>query len=417
MKLNQFNIKSLLALLLTSCCTIMLGQTGAVDSELKLTFKDYLQEVTQKNLHLLAERYNVDIAKAEIAASKVMPDPEFTFEAKKEEFTAELNYNLELGKRGARVRNAKIEKDLAVLELEAFFQELRAEATHAFFDAILQRDLLEVKRNSYENMLALSKSDSIRYKLGEITENDARQSKVEAVSLLNEVYEQEAAFKSAYILLNKYMGVRIGSVGVPIGDFGALQKQHSHNLDELVEVALKQRIDVLVAHKGIDVAQSRYKLARAERRADLGLMVGYERDWHGAWPNRNTIKGGVTIPLKMSNLNRGVVNSSRLAIQQSQVLRESKEMDAQIEVSQAYFEYEAAQKQVNQYASGLLSESLKVLEGTIYKYKRGETAILDVLMAQRTYNEVHEQYLQVLKNFGSALVNLEYTCGIWEIDF
>lgn len=414
MKLNKIH-KGFFTLALLMGASVGFAQENTTPvEELKLTYTDYLREVTQSNLHLLAEKYNVSIAKAEIAASKVMPDPEFNFEVKKEEFTAELGYSLELGKRRARIRAARDEKDLAELELEAFFQELRAESTHAFLDAILQRDLLEVKRSSYENMLQLHQSDSIRYRLGEITENDARQSKVEAAALLNEVYEQEAAFKSAYILLNKYMGKRIGSIGMPTGKIGEMRA--SHSLDELIEVAMKQRIDVLVANKGIDVSQSKYKLARAERRADLGLMIGYERDWHGMWPNRNTVKAGVTVPLKFSNANRGVVNSSRLAVQQSQVLRESKEMDAQIEVSQAFFEYEAAQKQVGQYERGLLSESKKVLEGTTYKYQRGETAILDVLIAQRTFNEVQEQYLQVLKNYASALVNLEYTCGIWEIN-
>ncbi len=407
--------KQLIVVLLLSIGLPISAQgVGAYDTEQKLSFNKYLQEVTENNLQFLAEKYNVDIAKAEIAASKVMPDPNLTFEASKDSYNAELTYDLELGKRRMRVKNAKLEKDLAVLELEAFFQELRAEATHAFLDAIFQRDLLKVKRNSYDNMVQLHKSDSIRYQLGEINENDARQSKVEAVSLLNEVYEQEAAFKSAYVLLNKYMGKRIGSIGFPDGNMDNLQM--NLGLDELMNIALKQRIDVIVANKGIDVAQSKLKLAKVERRADLGLMVGYERDWHGMWPNKNTIKGGVTIPLKFSNMNRGVVNSSKLAIQQSHVMRESKEMDAQIEVSQAFFEYEAAQNQVRQYDNGLLAESRKVLDGTIYKYRRGESAILDVLIAQRTYNEVHEQYLQVLKNYASALVNLELTCGMWDIE-
>lgn len=407
--------RGLSLMILLSCAVVSYAQEegGTNPNQQVLSYTEYLREVTQNNLQLLAEKYNVDIANAEIVASKIIPDPEFTFEVKKEEFNAELGYSLEMGKRRARIKAARSEKDLAALELEAFFQELRAESTHAFLDAILQRNLLEVKRNSYENMLQLHQSDSIRCQLGEISENDARQSKVEAASLLNEVYQQEADFKSSFVLLNKYMGKRIGTLGMPIGDILSLET--THTLDDLIEVALTNRIDVLVANKGIDVSQSRLKLARAERRADLGLMIGYERDWHGMWPNRNTVKAGVTVPLKFSNINKGAVNASKLAVQQSHVVRQSKEMDAQVEVSQAFFDYEAAQKQVNQYKLGLLEESRQVLEGTVYRYKRGETAILDVLIAQRTYNEVQEQYLEALKNYASALVNLEYTCGIWEI--
>lgn len=409
--------KKIAILLVLIICYTSYIQAQVKDSvaETTLDFTTYLNAVGEKNLQLLAEKYNVDISKAEIAVARVMPDPELSFEGEHDNFTVELGYTLELGKRSARIRNAKTESELVALELEAYFQDLRAEATHAFLDALLQRDLLEVKRNSYRSMLELYKSDSIRYQLGEITLNDSRQTKVEASTLLNEVYEQEAAYKSSFVLLNQYMGKSIDIIGCPIGNIDQLKR--NYELNDLLAIALEQRIDVLVAHKGIEVAQNRLKLAKAERRTDLGLMVGYSRDWHGMWPNRNSVKAGVSIPLKFSNTNKGAVRASKLFIQQNQIRRENREMATQVEVSQAYFVYEAAKKQVEQYLSGLLDEAKEVLEGTVYKYKRGETSILEVLIAQRTYNDVQEQYLESIKSYGSALVNLEYTCGIWDIHF
>ncbi len=400
----------------------VMAQTETQQAELPTTgleFTAYLKEVGEKNLQFLAEKYNVDIAKAEVIASKVMPDPELNFEAEKDNYTIELGYTLELGKRRARINQARVDGELVNLELESYFKELRAEATVAFLDALLQRDLLELKQNSYRMMAELHHSDSIRYKLGEITLNDARQSKVEAITLLNEVYEQEAALKSANVLLNRYMGRPITQATIPVGNMQNMD--NSYTLTDLLPIALEQRVDVQIARKNIQSSQSQLKLAKAERRADLGLMVGYERDWHGMWPNRNTIKGGISVPLKFSNINKGEVRARKLAISQSQLSRESKEMDIQVEVSQAYFEYEAAQKQVKQFKSGLLAESRaesrSVFEGMVYRYKRGETNIMEVLIAQRTYNEIQEQYLETMKAYAQAMVNLEYTSGIWEIEF
>lgn len=380
-----------------------------------LDFATYLKEVGTKNLEFLAEKYNVDIAKAEIVAAKIMPDPELTFEAEKDSYNLELGYTLELGKRRARINQARVDQELSQLELEAYFKELRTEATIAFLDAMLQRDLLELKQNSYTMMSELHHSDSIRYKLGEITLNDARQTKVEAITLLNEVYEQEAAYKSANVLLNRYMGREITQPTKPMGNIEKLKQDYQ--LEHLLPIAMDQRVDILIASKNIQSSQSTLRLAKAERRADLGLMVGYERDWHGMWPNRNTIKGGVSVPLKFSNINKGEVRARKLAIQQSQITRDSKEMDIRVEVSQAFFQYEAIQKQVQQYQGGLLAESKGVLDGMVYKYKRGETNILEVLIAQRTYNEIQEQYLETLKNYAEAIVNLEYSSGIWDIEF
>lgn len=378
-----------------------------------LDFTTFLKEVSNKNLELLAEKYNVDIAKAEIAAAKVLPDPEFTFEAQKESYNLELGYTLELGKKRARVKQARVDKELSQLELEAFFRELRNEATVAFLDAILQRDLLELKQNSYTMMAELHHSDSIRYKLGEITLNDARQSKVEAITLLNDVYEQEAAFKSANALLNRYMGREITNPTVPSGNMDLLKS--NYRLEDLLPIALEERVDLLIAGKNVQSSQTALKLAKAERRTDIGLMLGYERDWHGMWPNRSTIKGGVSVPLKLSNINKGEVRAKKLAIQQSQLSQESKEMDIRMEVSQAYYQYEATLKQVQQFKEGLLSESKEVFEGMVYKYKRGETNILEVLIAQRTYNEIQEQYLETMKSYAEAIVNLQTATGIWEV--
>ena len=65
----------------------------------------------------------------------------------------------------------------------------------------------------------------------------------------------------------------------------------------------------------------------------------------------------------------------------------------------------------------MLEDSQKVLDGMVYKYKRGETSILDVLVAQRTYNEVQQEYLETMKGYAASLVALESACGIWDICF
>lgn len=162
-------------------------------------------------------------------------------------------------------------------------------------------------------MYQLSSSDSIRFKLGEITENDARQSKLEAASLLNEVYEQEVAYQSALILLNQYMGQTPevlpqpeGSLEIPFQEF---------ELSILLRHALDNRLDLMASLKNSEVAQNQLKLAKAERRIDLGIMVGYERDWSGFFPERDMLKGGVTIPLPFSNINKGQIKAARYAME------------------------------------------------------------------------------------------------------
>lgn len=381
-----------------------------------LSFHEFLNQVGKNNLSFLAEKYNVDIAEAEVIAQKVLPDPELEFEGADEAFSLGVGYTLELGnKRGARVRLAKSQAELEKLALEYYYQELRAEAANLFLDAIQQRELLDVKRSSYEYMLQLSQSDSIRFRLGEISETDARQSKLEAATLLNEVFEQEAVYKSALVTLNQFMGRYSETLYSPVGKWDLLEREYM--LPELISIGLTNRIDLYAAYKNIEVASNQYKLVKSERRLDLGLSLSYERDWHGFLPPSRSFVAGVSVPLKFSNINKGALKVAQFGIEQSKIQQQNVELQIQTEISQAFFYFEAAKKKVLQYQSGLLEESRMIVDGMVYKYKRGETSIMEVLIAQRTYNEVQEEYLETMKGYISSLVELQKACGIWDIEF
>ncbi|MPN12908.1 hypothetical protein SDC9_160228 [bioreactor metagenome] len=121
--------------------------------------------------------------------------------------------------------------------------------------------------------------------------------------------------------------------------------------------------------------------------------------------------------MKFSNNRSGELKTAYYTTLQSEAQYKQTELQVQAEVTQAYFNYQAAQKQVAQFNTGLLAEAKTILEGKIYSYKRGETTLLEVLNAQRTYNEVQQNYYQTLFNHASALVELERAAGIWDINF
>lgn len=165
-------------------------------------FRRISESGSEKNLSYLAEKLNVSIADAEVIARKIFPDPELEFEAGNETFSLGVSYSLEMGnKRGARIKLARTQAELEKLFLQQGFQDLRAEAADLFLEAILQRELLEVQKSSYEYMYQLSQSDSLRYVSGEITENDVRQSKLETVTLLNTVLQSGGGLHSALVFV------------------------------------------------------------------------------------------------------------------------------------------------------------------------------------------------------------------------
>lgn len=403
--------KNIVMLLMTLCLGIFVQ---AQESKESLSLDNYLNQVAKGNLEFIAEKYNVNIAEAEVIAAKVMPDPELQLEGGNDSYGIGLGYVLELGnKRGARIKLAKSQAELEKLSIEYFFQSLRAEAAEEYFNAVQQRELLSIKKDSYDYMQKIFSYDSIRYSLGEVNELDLRLSRLETSSLLNDLYDQEAAYKSALATVNQYMG-RSTQASIELIDTWNFSEK-DYTLSQLIELGLTNRVDLGMSKRAVEVAENQLKLTKAERKMDLELSVGYEQEWKEYFPKSKSIKGGINIPLMFSNRNKGAIDANKYEIERSKIERQSTELQVEKEISQAFFEFEAAKKKVKQYQTGLLEEAKNALFGIGYKYQQGESDITDVLVAQRTYNEFQEQYIESMNTYATSLINLQKSCGIWDI--
>ena len=183
--------------------------------------------------------------------------------------------------------------------------------------------------------------------------------------------------------------------------------------------ARNNRADLLAALLNQEVSQKNLILARKERNTDLDLKLGVSNSWFigGASPTSTGITGGIAVPLKFSNLYRGELQIAQVRVQQSEDLFNHAELQVRTEIMQAWELYEDYCKQVENFDKGLLENAENVRKGKIYSYQRGETSLLEVLNAQKTYNEIQTTYYEALFNRAAALVELEKAAGIWDIYF
>ncbi|WP_291067974.1 MULTISPECIES: TolC family protein [unclassified Empedobacter] len=415
-------------------CSLFIVNTKLIaqtTSENELDYKKFIETVQENNISYTAERFNVDIAETEILSAKAFADPELQFEyfdngeAKRKMglgYSAEVGWVLELGgKRKARINLAKSEFELTKLILLDYFKNLKADATLGFLQTIYQKEMLNVKENSYNMMNQLANSDEIRFKLGEISETDARQSRLETQSLKNEIIQAETDFATSKIRLSTFMGIdQYADLFSTVGDLKTFQRDF--NLINLTEMALSNRTDLLVALQSKDVSQRMIELAKANRVIDLGLILGLEhstavRNLIAETPQFTQIKGGISIPLKFSNKYNNELKVAKMQFKQEELNYKQTELEIKSQVKEAYELYEGYKKQLKQFDIEILKNANLILEAKKYSYKRGNSSLLEVLDAQRTYNETQNQYLETLYNCASGLIDLERVVGIWDIDF
>lgn len=423
--------KWVMLLLLLNISTVSNAQIDTTFTRVKMNYPDFLSLVHKNNLGLAAEKFNVNIAEANVEASKVFPDPELAIGGHDNGqrrmqmgygFSTELSWTLELGgKRKARINVAKSNNDLTKALLEDYLRNLRADATLNYLTSLKQKEIFKVQLASYTILKNIAIADSIRFKLGSIAEIDARQSKLEANAMLNNVYQSEADWKTALLELGTMTGnQKADTLYLPIGDLKKFDRVF--DLNELIVSAENNRADLLAALKNKNVLQDILKLTKANRVLDLGLNMGVESasvvtNIVAPTPSSNTVSMGISIPLKFSNRYNGEIKAAEYSLQQADVLYKQTELQIQIEVRKAWFNYLTTQKQVRQFNSDLLADAQRLLDGKVYSYKRGETTLLEVLNAQRTFNETQLNYYETLYNYAAALVELEKTAGIWDINF
>ncbi|MFS4430254.1 TolC family protein [Chryseobacterium sp. S90] len=420
----KIRVRFIILSLVLLCITGMKAQKKEL-----LSFEEYLSLVGNKNLGYASQKYNVSMAEAAIQTANMFPDPQLEMETTNNGvnqnmgyvYGASVGWTLELGgKRKARVNLAKNQSELSKIQLQDFFRNLRADASLGYIDALKSRALLEVQQDSYKNMQQLTKSDSIRYRLGTISLVTSKQSKLEAASLLNEVYQAESAEQQALTSLLVFLGESKITDRDVAGDFNAFNRDFS--IDDLILQALNERADLLAARQNTEVAKSQISLEKANRVIDLGISAGAERHTEATneiapSPTVNAVKMGISIPLKFSNRRNAGLKIAEMAHSQAEVEYKQIEQGIKAEVMQAYQQYAATQKQLRQFHNGMLTEAQSILEGITYSYKRGESSILEVLNAQRTYNNVRKDYYQTLADNAAALIELERKVGIWDIHF
>jgi cobalt-zinc-cadmium efflux system outer membrane protein len=194
-------------------------------------------------------------------------------------------------------------------------------------------------------------------------------------------------------------------------------KQYS--LDDMITEALKNRADLRVAKTNILYYKDFLALTKKERRPDIDLRVGASGSYENKSimsPVSHEVYAGISVPIKFSNFYKGDLKIADYQVRQGELLCSQVEINVKNEVIQAFAKYTSLCRQVENYNTGLLDKASRVLNGKVYSYSRGETSLLEVLNAQRTYNDLQIAYIETMYNCFTALVELEKATGTGNVE-
>ena len=383
----------------------------------EISYGEYMQRVMEGNIALTAKRLDIDIAEAQFKASKVHNDPTIAVSYSNNEdwskklgqaVEVELSRTFTFGVRKNRVQMADSERKLTVALLEEYMRNFRADATIAYLEHLRANMLFAEAKEIVSDLEEIASNDSLRFVRGEIAESGWLESCMAMGIARNAMLEAEAECNNTAIKLGWFMGNLDGAENMR-GN-GTLEiNEQAAPIDVYVNNALEHRADIIVALGRADVAEAVRKFNKAQRRPELNAVIG--ATYNIARPDFTTLKAGIAVPLKFSNLNKGARIADEILTQQANIEVEEARLLVQADVMQAYNNFLYAVKQTGTFSDKMMGDMRRIVEGKKKAYELGEIPFIDYLIVERDESEMRRQYIEALFGKAAAWVELQRATG------
>ncbi len=261
-----------------------------------------------------------------------------------------------------------------------------------------------------------------RLKEGDVAPLDANLVRVESDRLRVQQIEARSELETALLEIRTLAGLEVAE---PLRL--APQPERPPRLDlglsELTEIALRERADLQAARIGERLGSARINLAKSLATPNVAASVRFSRS-NGLidLPDRlgggvlsdkgNELTFGVSVDIPIFNRNQGEISSA--TSEQVQAVRQREFLEATIkrDVAVAYRQYRAAAEKLVLYATQILPRSEANLQTVRAAYGFGEFSVFEVVAEQRRLNESVTGYNQTLRDYYTALAQLETALGI-----
>jgi cobalt-zinc-cadmium efflux system outer membrane protein len=184
--------------------------------------------------------------------------------------------------------------------------------------------------------------------------------------------------------------------------------------DDLRQIALSVRPDVVAYRLGIQRAEADVRLARANRLTDIYVLYQpytFQDNSPFGLKSPTSWALGVTVPLPVYNRNQGGILRAKLNVTQTQIELATLERQTITDVQIAEKEYEISRMAIARIETKILPDALQVLNDTERLFKGGEVNVVVFLNARRDYNDTIKAYLDTLVRHRRSMLTLNTTVG------
>jgi outer membrane protein, heavy metal efflux system len=392
---------------------------------LRVSLQQAEQIFLNKNLLLLAQKYNIEASRALIIQARLWPNPNFDI--------AQGAYNTQTHKwfeTGTTTGETSIQLQQLILLAGKINKQVKiAEANtrlaeYGFYD--LLRTLKYTLRNDFFNIYYLQQTatvydEEINSLKKIVTAFEQQRDKgyiarTEVVRIKEQLYSLQSELNDLINQINdKQSELRLvlqssRTYILPIVDTIALLRASpgSYSLEALLDSAYHNRTDLMIARGNLTLSQRNYAYQKALAVPDLTLGAAYDKN--GSYiHNFNSLGVGFNIPL--FNRNQGNIKSAKNQIAMFDTQLQSTEKTIEEQVYRGLEKAIASEKIFSNIDKTFTAEFAQLAKAMFDNYSRRNIGLLEFLNFYDSYKQYIVQLNYILFNKVSALENLNFLTG------
>lgn len=400
------------------------GLLHAQESPLQLSLKDAEKMFLERNLSLIAERYNIDKTQAQVTQARLFDNPVISLEqnvynrlngkyfdvGKEGEATAEIEQVINLaGQRNKRVRLEKVNKEIAEHQFEEVLRTLRSELNKTFVEICFSTRSIGIYDKEIESLSLLMKAFREQQYKGNISLLESSRLESLLLSLRKEKNEQENNLVNLRGELNLLLNLPAGQeINLLLDDDMLKQVDTAAVTFADMYNMLSVRPDLKMAHSSVTAAKANLKLQRSMAAPEFSIKGMYDRAGNFI---DNYFAVGVSVSVPIFNRNQGNIKSAKIDIMQN-----GKEEEYAIEKArmELYAAYSQLQKAVELYRSSndeLEHNFGRLIEGVNENFRKRNISMLEFIDYYQSYKETCLQLYELKKDVFLAMENLNTIVG------
>jgi outer membrane protein, heavy metal efflux system len=413
-------VLTLLLMAVTSPVAAQSQQTAAV------TVSQAVQEAVDKNLNLLAERYNLSFADARILTARLRPNPVLSlygdlldlagtgFNARNmagpPEYGIRTDFIIERGeKRRYRMEVAEQEKAVAQWQLLNTVRALSLDVQNAFVEVLLAKETLALAERNLESFQKIVEVSKERVRVGDLAQVELMRTELAELQFDNAVIQAQSRLRIGKQRLQLLMGRATPSESFDVA--GEMRREPlPFTLEELWRQALARRPDYLAMAR--DQARSVAELRSQMAQGKVDYTIGTEfRRQQGIAGTGNSLGFFFSAPLPVFNRNQGEIARAREERQQVEARARALEAAIRNELDAAWRQYDTARALLTRVEGEMLVQARSVLASMEYSYRAGEASLVEFLDAQRAFNDTMQGYNEARAEYARSLYLIDSVTG------